>query len=104
MTLKSFALAAATVTLLSGAALAQTDNMTTNATPPTGSTLEDKTLMGPFYTDESMKTMKTGDEFTAAWNAMSSEDKDRVRADCENNVSLRAQFCEGIKGLQTQAQ
>jgi hypothetical protein len=109
MSFKTFALAAAAATMLTGAALAQTstaptDNTTTNATTPSGSSLEDKTLMGPFYTDESMTTLKTGDEFNTAWMKMSGEDKDRVRADCENSSSLRDDFCQGIRGIESQAQ
>ncbi len=104
MTLKSLALAAATLAMLSGAAIAQSsdvDQTKTNTVSPTGSTaLEDKTLMTPFYTDDSMTTLRTGDEFNAAFNAMSSEDKERVRSECANSTSPREAFCESIKNIQ----
>lgn len=139
MTFKSLALAAVTATLLSGTALAQTDNplkmqpsgtqgspepqtqvqtnekakmaptdtTTTQSTgtqgspePQTQALMDDKTKMAPFYTDEAMTTMKTGEEFTAAFNAMSAEDQQRLRDECMNTTSPRDEFCEGIKNIQ----
>lgn len=100
MTLKSLALAAVATTMFAGVALAQTDQTQTNSTTPTGGVLEDQMKMKPFYTDESMTTLRTGDEFTAAFNAMSSEDRDRVRAECQNSTSPREAFCEAIKNIQ----
>lgn len=115
MTFKSLALAAVTVTLVAGgAAFAQTDSTTTNATsgtqgsPPPGAQTEElqnnNAMMAPFYTDESMTTMKSGEEFNTAWMKMSGEDKDRVKAACENSTSLKDEFCESIKNLESQAQ
>jgi hypothetical protein len=134
MTFKSLALAAVTATLLSGAALAQTDNpltppsgtqgspepqtqtqdamtptdqTTTQSTgtqgspePQTQALMDDKTKMAPFYTDEAMTTMKTGEEFRSAFNAMSAEDQQRLRDECLNSTSQRDEFCEGIKNIQ----
>lgn len=139
MTFKSLALAAVTATLLSGVALAQTDNplktqptgtqgspepqtqvqtndkakmaptdtTTTQSTgtqgspePQTQALMDDKTKMAPFYTDEAMTTMKTGEEFRSAFNAMSAEDQQRLRDECLNSTSQREEFCEGIRNIQ----
>jgi len=105
MTFKSLALAAIATTMLAGAAIAQTDQTQTNSTgtqgsTPPGAVLEDQTKMKPFYSDEAMTTLRTGDEFTAAFNAMSSEDRERVRTECHNSTSTRAAFCESLKNIQ----
>ena len=105
MTLKSLALAAVTATLLSGAALAQsTDAATTQATgtqgspePQTQVLMNDKAKMAPFYSDEAMTTLKSGDEFKAAFQAMSMEDQQRLRDECQNTTSPRATFCDSIE-------
>lgn len=129
MTLKTLALATATAVMLSGAAFAQSSNnadttnrttdqpiiqdqMNTNSTTGDTSTtnrttdqpiLNDNAAMAPFYTDESMTTLRTGDEFRQAYNSMSSEDKERVWAECKNNTSPRADFCNNIRELQKQS-
>ena len=105
MKLKAIALAAATVAMISSAALAQTDNPTTGSTgtqgsPEPGTILEDNAKMAPFYTDAEMKQMKTGDEFKAAFQSMSAEDQKRLRDECMNVSSPRAAFCESVKAIQ----
>jgi hypothetical protein len=108
MTFKSLALAAVTATLLSGAALAQSsDTTTTQSTgtqgspePQTQVLMNDKAKMAPFYSDEAMTTLKTGDEFKSAFQAMSAEDQQRLRDECQNSTSPRDTFCEGLKTFQ----
>jgi hypothetical protein len=105
MNFKTLALAAATVSMLSGAAIAQTNtvddtNTASTNSPKANSLLENKEMMGSFYTDDSMTTMRTGDEFKSAFNAMSSEDRDRLRTECENSTSQKDEFCNAIKDIQ----
>lgn len=104
MNLKALMLAAATTALISGAAFAQTDpasgSTATDGNPPPGTMLEDKTKMAPFYKDEGMMELRTGDEFKAALQAMSAEDQQRLRDECQNNTSPRATFCEGLKAVE----
>ena len=109
MNFKSFVLAAAAATFLSGAAMAQTDqtdNTNTNSVgDSTSSTALDQAqrqMRAPFYTDDTMTTMRTGDEFTAAWTAMSADDQQSIRDQCANNVSPEDEFCRSIQDIQNQ--
>ena len=105
MSFKSLALAAATVALLSGGAIAQeaTSETQTNSVNKS-SALDDaqRQMRAPFYTDEAMTTMKTGDEFAAAWSAMYADDQVKIRQECANSTSPEDEFCRGIENIKTQ--
>ena len=113
MILKTLTLSMATALMLGGAAFAQDvntsdrpvvhDQMRTDSIDRNnGSILDDDAAMAPFYTDKSMTKLRTGEEFTQAYNAMSGEDKERVWAECKNTKSPRAAICDSIRELQYQ--
>ena len=81
MNVKMICLGAFAFAALSGAALA--------------GALDNPRSMSPFFTDSSMKTMKSDDELRAAWTSMSKADQDAMKADCADS-SVRAShtdFC-----------
>lgn len=106
MNFKSIALVAATVSMLSGAAIAQdatdTDTKTNSTTGSTALDQEQREMRAPFYTDDSMTTLRSGDEFTSAWNAMSATDQERIRQECANSTSPEDEFCRSIENISTQ--
>ena len=44
-----------------------------------GALLEDKTVMGSFFTDDSLSTMRSPDEMKAAWAKLSADDQKAVK-------------------------
>ena len=47
-----------------------------------------------------MKTMKSGDDFKAAWMALKPEDRDTITKECSNDSEkLHNDFCEITKKL-----
>lgn len=86
MSMKILALATLAATLF-GTALVQAE----------GSIFDDKEKMKPFYTDESMTTLRTGDDFDRVFNALPDDDKQRFRDECQNNVSQRDDYCNGLE-------
>ena len=101
MNFKKIALAAAAVTMLSGAAMAQDKSLATGSTatdgmPRPGSLLENKEKMAPFYTDETMSTLRSTDEIKSAFQAMSPDDQKMLREECQNVTSPRDTFCQGL--------
>lgn len=102
MTCKLLAITGLAVCLLGGAAYAQesqSDPGTTTGTsaadnPP--SVLEDKTKMGAFYTDDTMKTLKPSADFKAAWAALVDADRDRMKAECKNPSDAQEEFCRTV--------
>ncbi|ESX15400.1 hypothetical protein X766_24390 [Mesorhizobium sp. LSJC255A00] len=78
----------ATFDLLTGSAFAGSSTGT--------SALDDPAKMSPFFTDSSMKTMKSEAEAKTAWSAMSQEDKDAVMKDCADADIAKAHenFCK----------
>ena len=55
--------------------------------------LDQPDMMSPFYTDNTMKTMKSDDDLKAAWSGMKKEDQDAMKSDC-NDTTMRAQHTE----------
>jgi hypothetical protein len=107
MNFRSLALAAATISLLSGAALAQegedqSSSTTGSVEKSTALDQAQRQMRAPFYTDDTMATMRTGDEFSAAWTAMSADDQQSIRDQCANSTSPEDEFCRGIENIQNQ--
>ncbi len=87
MNLKMLSIAAVSLTI-AGNAFAQS---------ATGSPrLDDATMMGSFYTDSDMKTMKTGDDFNAAMTGLKSEDREAIMNECKLQNTKRVDFCEAF--------
>lgn len=76
MNIKMISLATFAFVTISGSAFAS------NATPE--DTLNDSTKMAPFYTDTTMTTRKSDEEFKAALHAMSKEDREAVIKGCSD--------------------
>ena len=79
-------------TMMTGAAFAGSN---------TGSTaLDNAEMMSPFYTDSGMKTMKSDEEFKAAWMAMKEEDRAKMSKECDTDTEkLHNDFCAKTKQL-----
>jgi hypothetical protein len=87
MKLKMLSIAAVAIAI-SGSAFAQSS---------TGSPrLDDATMMGSFYSDKDMKTMKTGDEFSAAMQNLKSEDREAISNECKNTNTQHSNFCDAF--------
>lgn len=63
--------------------------------------LDSPKMMEPFFTDSSMKTMKSDDEMKAAWAAMSKDDQAMMMKECQDAAMSKphAPFCEKLKAL-----
>ncbi|MGN6306029.1 MAG: hypothetical protein ACTHNH_14505 [Mesorhizobium sp.] len=89
--MKKLLISAFALTMMTGSAL---------AAGGTTSALDNKDMMAPFYTDSNMKTMKSDDEFKAAWMAMKQEDRDMITKECSTDTEkLHNDFCEKTKKL-----
>lgn len=59
--------------------------------------------MQPFYTDSSMKKMRSSDEFTKAWKALTPEDQKMMMTACDdeakdaNAANSHPEFCSSVK-------
>ena len=106
MTMKLLSIAAFSLMLAGGVAMAQTDTATPNAAGQSDSTsavdpgpkyLTDPAKMGVFFTDDTMTTMRSADEMKAAWMAMSDEDRTAMKTECETTDSIKYKdFCGAI--------
>ncbi|TIL63897.1 MAG: hypothetical protein E5Y89_25445, partial [Mesorhizobium sp.] len=67
MNIKMIWLGAMALSMVAGSALAAGETGT--------SALDDPAKMQPFYTDSTMKTMVSNDDFVKAWKALSPEDQ-----------------------------
>jgi hypothetical protein len=112
MTLKLLSIAAFSLMLAGGAAIAQTNTDTSadpNAAGQTNSTsaadpgpkyLGDPAKMAVFFTDDTMTTMRSADEMKTAWMAMSEEDRTKMQAECETTDSIKyKEFCGAIGNM-----
>ncbi|MHA6688659.1 hypothetical protein [Mesorhizobium sp. A556] len=93
-------LGAFALTMISGTAFADTSTATPTATPDP-SVFDKQETMAPFYTDSAMKTMKSDEDFKAAWMAMSKEDQDAVMKGCGDEAIAKEHndFCASTKKL-----
>ncbi|MHA6646255.1 hypothetical protein [Mesorhizobium sp. A623] len=91
MNIKMLCLGALALSLTSGAAFAAGDGT---------SALDNQEMMSPFYTDSGMKTMKSDEEFKAAWMAMKQEDREKMSKECDTDTEkLHNDFCAKTKQL-----
>ncbi|MBZ9673643.1 hypothetical protein [Mesorhizobium sp. ES1-3] len=83
-------------TTLAGGAFAQTAS-----DPTVTSSFEDTTLMRPFFSDDTMRTLRSDAEIRSAFNAMSPSAQKRLIKDCDNPKQHRNAYhyglCEKIK-------
>ncbi len=97
MNMKTLALGIMAASLAGGAALAASGGNT--------SALDDPAKMGAFYTDSDMKTMKSDDEFKAAWMALTDSDRGAITTACAdelkdaNATNTHPEFCSNVKAL-----
>ncbi|RUM96638.1 hypothetical protein EET67_16770 [Pseudaminobacter arsenicus] len=102
MKLKLASAAAIALMLAGGAALAQ--SATTAAPDTTQSdklhTLEDPAMTGPFFTDDTMTTMRSDEEMKTAWAAMSAENQKMLKEQCATTESVKfKEFCGKISAM-----
>ncbi|EHK53323.1 hypothetical protein [Allomesorhizobium alhagi] len=64
--------------------------------PTTTGSLEDPTLMRPFFTDDTLTTMRSDEEIRAAFNDMSPTAQERLIQDCDNPAKHREQYHYGL--------
>lgn len=87
--------------LASGAAVAQ--QSTTTGDPAASDkqmSIEDPAVVGPFFTDESMTTLRGEDEFKAAWSAMSADDQTAMKEQCKSTTSIKLkEFCGTVGNM-----
>jgi hypothetical protein len=90
MNIKMLCMGAMALAMMTGATLAGNT-----------SALDDPAKMSPFFTDAGMKTMKSADEFKAAWMAMSEEDRAGMTKACGDEAIAKEHddFCKMTKQL-----
>ncbi|NGO55593.1 hypothetical protein [Allomesorhizobium camelthorni] len=105
MKLKVLPIAVLAATLVSGA-FAQTAPVQDESgpapavDPTTTSSLEDTNLMRPFFTDDTLTTMRPIEELRSAWAAMSEQNRTTMLRDCEENPSIKyREFCGAIESM-----
>jgi hypothetical protein len=91
MNIKTLCMGAMALSMITGAALAGTASGTSG--------FDDATKMQPFFTDSSMKTMKSEAEFKTAWMAMKEEDRASMMKECADAAVAKAHdaFCTMTK-------
>ncbi|RUV76819.1 MAG: hypothetical protein EOR30_23545 [Mesorhizobium sp.] len=98
MSYKMICLGAMALSMVSGVSLAAGADTGTSA-------LDDPAKMEPFYTDTSMTTLRSDDEFTAAWKALTDEDRMAMTKVCAdeaanaNAANTHPEFCSNVKKL-----
>lgn len=91
--LRKLLVGAAALTMMAGAAMAQTSG--SSSTEGT-SALDNPETMKPFYSDEGMTTLRSNDEISAAVKAMNTEDKAKIAQECQNVTTQRESFCKAF--------
>jgi hypothetical protein len=63
--------------------------------------LDEPDNMAPFFTDSSMKTMKSHDEMKMAWDAMPKDKQDAMMKECQDAAMSKphAEFCASLMAL-----
>lgn len=73
------------------------------ATPtetPDPSVFDKTDTMATFYTDAEMTTLKSDEDFKAAWMALTQDDRDAFSKECDTDTEkLHNDFCEKTKQL-----
>jgi hypothetical protein len=63
---------------------------------------ENSEMLAPFFTDESMTTLKSDDEVKSAFEAMGAEDQSQMKSACERAMSKRGSYGSVTAGLCSQ--
>jgi len=84
MDIKNIFLGALALSIISGVALA--------------GALDEPGNMAPFFTDSSMKTMKSGADFKAAWASTAKDKQDAMMKECQDAAMSKphAEFCANL--------
>ncbi|RWA77210.1 hypothetical protein [Mesorhizobium sp.] len=95
MNIKMICFGAMALSMVAGSALAAGQTGT--------SALDDPAKMQPFYSDSSMKTMVSKDDFAKAWKALSPADQTAMMTACAdeaknaNAANSHPEFCSSVK-------
>ncbi|TGQ53013.1 hypothetical protein EN836_16495 [Mesorhizobium sp. M1C.F.Ca.ET.193.01.1.1] len=95
MNIKMICFGAMALSIVAGSALAAGQTGT--------SALDDPAKMQPFYSDSSMKTMVSKDDFAKAWKALSPADQTAMMTACAdeaknaNAANSHPEFCSSVK-------
>ncbi|TSE12020.1 hypothetical protein C1D09_011335 [Mesorhizobium intechi] len=98
MKIKMICLGAMALSMVAGSALAATGSSGTSA-------LDDPAKMQPFYTDSTMKKMRSNDEFIKAWKALTPDDQKMMTTACADEVknanatNTHPEFCSNVKQI-----
>ncbi|WP_322415334.1 hypothetical protein [Mesorhizobium huakuii] len=96
MNIKMICFGAMALSMAAGSALAASGSTGTSA-------LDDPAKMQPFYTDSTMKKMRSNDEFIKAWKALTPEDQKMMMTACADEVknanptNTHPEFCSNVK-------
>ena len=87
MSIRMLCIGAMAFSMMTGAALAAGSGT---------SALDNATKMAAFYTDSSMKTMKSEAEFKTAWMTMSKDDQAMMMKECGDPATAKKhdKFCQ----------
>jgi hypothetical protein len=87
MNIRTVCLGALAASILAGAAIA--------------GALDEPKMMAPFFTDASMKTMKSDADMKKVWAGMAKGDQAMMMKECNDAAMSKphAQFCEKLKAL-----
>lgn len=58
--------------------------------------LDDPVMMKPFYTDDTMQTLRPSTEFGAAVKALNTNDRDKIAKQCEQSTTQKGTFCQAF--------
>ncbi|QPC87259.1 hypothetical protein GA830_11290 [Mesorhizobium sp. NBSH29] len=101
MKLKMFTIAAVAMTL-GGAAFAQTATTGAGTDPaPQMKVLSDKTMMTPFYTDDTMTTMRTDDEMSTIFKGLKDDQQVTMKEECKLAATMDQykDFCAKVDAM-----
>jgi hypothetical protein len=89
--IKIASMVAAALLLTGGVSLAQTETI-----------MSDKTVMGPFFTDETMTTLRTDEELQAELAKMSPENRQKFIEECKKPDQHQQMYNELCKKISPQ--
>ena len=95
----------AAASMFAGSALAQSGSGGQNGSGPNIMSDTEQTMMdenpgmASFFTDDTMSELRGEDEFKAAWDGMSDEDRTRLQAACESPDMNDSTFSRGTLSL-----
>ncbi|MCV3240613.1 hypothetical protein [Mesorhizobium sp. ZC-5] len=105
MNLKILAVSAIALSLAGGVALGQSNNSSSSTgganSDPAPSMMNDSAKMAPFFTDSGMMKMRSDDEISASFKAMSAEDQAAMKKECQmaENGAKNKGLCDKIGAM-----